>query len=52
MTKYDFETPNEQYRGLDLWMVNDKLEDDEIARQVKEFREKGFYSVIFRTYMA
>ena len=50
MTKYDFESPKDQYRGLDLWMVNDKLTDDEIERQVKEFREKGFYSVIFRTY--
>lgn len=50
MTKYAFETPKEQYRGLDLWMVNDKLEDDEIEKQVRQFREKGFYSVIFRTY--
>lgn len=50
MTKYAFEAPKEQFRGLDLWMVNDKLEDDEIERQVKEFRKKGFYSVIFRTY--
>ncbi len=50
MKKYPFEAPDEKYRGLDLWMVNDKLEDEEIEKQVKEFKEKGFYSVIFRTY--
>ncbi|MBQ3553190.1 MAG: hypothetical protein IJA08_00685 [Clostridia bacterium] len=50
MKKYPFEIPEDKYRGLDLWMVNDKLEDDEIRKQVHEFREKGFYSVIFRTY--
>ncbi len=50
MKQYPFQMPNDRYRGLDLWMVNDQLEDGEIERQVKEFREKGFYSVIFRTY--
>ncbi|MBQ8357515.1 MAG: hypothetical protein IJX39_06865 [Clostridia bacterium] len=50
MNQYPFEHPDDRYRGLDLWMVNDQLEDEEIERQVKEFREKGFYSVIFRTY--
>ena len=50
MMKCTFEEPADIYRGLDLWMVNDKLEDDEIIRQVEEFREKGLYSVIFRTY--
>ncbi len=50
MKQYPFEHPDDRYRGLDLWMVNDQLEDEEIERQVKEFREKGFYSVIFRTY--
>lgn len=50
MKKYPFEVPDEKYRGLDLWMVNDKLEDEEIRKQVKEFKAKGFYSVIFRTY--
>lgn len=50
MKKYAFEEPDDVYRGLDLWMINDKLEDDEIIHQVEEFREKGLYSVIFRTY--
>ncbi|MBR6747611.1 MAG: hypothetical protein IKM07_01630, partial [Clostridia bacterium] len=42
--------PADEYRGLDLWMVNDRLEDDMIVHQVREFREKGLYSVVFRTY--
>ena len=45
-----FKNPDEVYRGLDLWMVNDRLEDDELIHQVEEFRDKGLYSVIFRTY--
>ena len=48
--KYSFQNPADKFRGLDLWMVNDKLEDSEIENQVKEFKAKGFYSVIFRTY--
>lgn len=48
--KYDFKNPPEIYRGLDLWMINDKLNDEELVNQVEEFRKKGLYSVIFRTY--
>lgn len=50
MKKYSFLEPDDKYRGLDLWMVNDDLDDDEIRRQVREFRDKGLYSVVFRTY--
>lgn len=50
MKPYPFEHPDERYRGLDLWALNDKLEDDEIRKQVKEFAEKGLYSVVFRTF--
>lgn len=50
MDAAEFQTPQDCYRGLDLWMVNDHLEDDELVHQVHEFREKGLYSVIFRTY--
>ena len=50
MENYAFEHPNDIYRGLDLWMVNDKLTHEEIEKQVREFKEKGLYSVIFRTY--
>ncbi|MBQ8759510.1 MAG: hypothetical protein IJZ20_07440, partial [Clostridia bacterium] len=50
MEQYTFKEPDEIYRGLDLWMVNDKLTHEEIAKQVREFKDKGLYSVIFRTY--
>jgi hypothetical protein len=50
MNGYSFQNPDEKYRGLDLWMVNDDLDDEEIRRQVFEFKDKGFYSVVFRTY--
>lgn len=38
------------YGGLDLWMINDELEDDVLREQVREFYDKGCYSVIARTY--
>ena len=50
MNATEFATPQDVYRGLDLWMVNDRLDDAELAHQVREFRDKGLYSVIFRTY--
>lgn len=50
MKKFPFQNPDEKYRGLDLYMVNDALDDEEIRKQIFEFKEKGFYSVIFRTY--
>ena len=50
MNGYSFQNPDEKYRGLDLWMVNDDLSDEEVKKQVYEFKEKGFYSVVFRTY--
>ena len=50
MKQYPFVTPEDRYRGMDLYMVNDKLEDSEIEKQIFEFREKGLHSVIFRTY--
>ena len=50
MNEYSFQNPDDKYRGLDLWMVNDNLSDEEIKKQVYEFKKKGFYSVVFRTY--
>ena len=46
MNATEFATPQDVYRGLDLWMVNDRLDDAELAHQVREFRDKGLYSVI------
>ncbi len=45
-----FRNPDRVYGGLDLWMINDALEDDVLREQVREFYDKGCYSVIARTY--
>ena len=45
-----FKNPSRIYGGLDLWMINDALEDDVLREQVREFYDKGCYSVIARTY--
>lgn len=49
-TEYGFMDPAPRYRGMDLYMVNDALDDEELRRQIREFGEKGIGSVIFRTY--
>lgn len=48
--KNKFQNPPRVYGGLDLWMINDALEDDVLREQVREFYDKGCYSVIARTY--
>ena len=50
MKTFEFEEISNEYRGLDLWMVNDELSCEEIKRQVIEFKDKGIYSVVLRTY--
>lgn len=45
-----FAAPDLNYRGLDLWMLNGKLDDEEIRYQMREMKKKGFYTVIPRTY--
>ena len=45
-----FKNPDRVYGGLDLWMINDALEDNVLREQVREFYDKGCYSVIARTY--
>jgi len=36
-----FITPSGDYRMVALWALNDLLDDEELYRQIKEFREKG-----------
>ena len=45
-----FQTPDADYRGLDLWMLNGKLTDEELRFQIHEMKSKGFHTVIARTY--
>lgn len=40
---YDhFVNPPSEYRGAPFWAWNDKLENDELCRQIDEFTEMGF----------
>ena len=45
-----FADPGPEYRDVTLWMLNDRLEDDEIVRQLEGIRAAGCGSVIARTY--
>jgi len=42
---------NSIFGGTTFWMLNDKLEDEEIKFQIKEFHSKGIYAFIARTYI-
>jgi hypothetical protein len=50
MDRSEFANPGAQYRGVALWMLNDKLEREEIARQLKGIHEAGWGAVITRTF--
>ena len=50
MDKQVFADPGTAYRGVTLWMLNDKLEPDEISRQMKGFGDAGWGAVITRTF--
>ena len=39
------------YYGTDFWMLNDRLEEGEIIRQLNEMKKQGVYSFIARTYI-
>ena len=45
-----FSMPGPEYRGTDLWMLNDKLEDAELIRQIREMKDKGCGAFIARTF--
>ena len=52
MNAYEsFVHPDPMYRGTDFWMLNDRLEEGEIRRQLHEMKEQGVYSFIARTYI-
>ena len=52
MTAYNsFVNPDKMYNGTDFWMLNDRLEEDEIVRQLHEMKKQGVYSFIARTYI-
>lgn len=46
----EFAQPGLEYRGVTLWMLDDKLEKDECARQIRSFAEAGWGALITRTF--
>ena len=38
------------FRGVDFWMLNDRLEDEQIRFELKEMHDKGVSAFIARTY--
>lgn len=46
-----FKNPENIYHGTDFWMLNDKLEPDELIRQLNEMKKQGVYTFIARTYI-
>ena len=45
-----FKNPDSIYKGTDFWMLNDKLDDNEIVIQLTEMHKKGIRSVLARTF--
>lgn len=46
-----FVNPSPIYHGTDFWMLNDTLDEDEIACQLSEMKKQGVTSFIARTYI-
>lgn len=46
-----FRAPGLEYRGVTLWFLNDRLEEEEGLRQLRGFREAGWGAVIARAFM-
>ena len=46
-----FQNPPDTYRGTDFWMLNDRLDDNELVRQLEEMHAQGVACVIARTYI-
>ncbi|MBN1673696.1 MAG: hypothetical protein JXR37_21795 [Kiritimatiellae bacterium] len=45
-----FANPGAEYRGVTLWMLNDRLEPEELRRQLRQIHEAGIGAVITRTF--
>jgi len=50
MDREQFASPGREYRGVTLWMLNDKLELDEIERQLDGLADAGWGAMIGRTF--
>ena len=45
----EFKYPGSIHRGTELWMLNDKLEDDELKRQIAGMKNRVLF--IYYTYI-
>ncbi|MFW6146628.1 MAG: glycosyl hydrolase [Planctomycetota bacterium] len=50
MDRQEFKAPSAAYRGVTLWMLNDKLETDQVVEQLESFHRAGWGAVIGRTF--
>ena len=50
MDSQSFQSPAAEYRGVTLWMLNDKLQTDQIIDQLEGFKRAGWGAVIGRTF--
>ncbi len=46
-----FKNPHQIYKGTDFWMLNGKIEDNELIAQIDKMHEQGIRSFIERTYI-
>ncbi|MDX9980492.1 MAG: glycosyl hydrolase [Lentisphaeria bacterium] len=46
-----FLDPGPEYRGVTLWFLNDRLDEAEIGRQLRGFRDAGWGALIARAFM-
>jgi hypothetical protein len=51
MNPRQFRDPEARYRGVSLWMLNDRLEPREMERQVRELKSAGCGAAILRTFI-
>lgn len=47
----NIKNPEQIYRGTDFWMLNDRLSEEEIQKQIHKMHEQGVASFIARTYI-
>ena len=42
----ELKSPDKEYTPIPFWFLNDDLSEEEIARQLSDFREKGVFGVV------
>ncbi|NLF31226.1 MAG: hypothetical protein GX591_10120 [Planctomycetes bacterium] len=50
LDRSEFEAPSAAYRGVTLWMLNDRLQTDQVVEQLEGFHRAGWGAVIGRTF--